>query len=140
MVHRSREFCVLLLFAIAVGLLGRAISTAVADEADQEVIKMVIDALKSPDAEMQTGAIAIVREIAGPEVTKALAQELPNLGPTTQVQLLSVPQAFLFEAGADAGLQQDRIKRLGQIIGGAHLNTVGDSLGFIRRRQHQNGE
>ena len=125
MVHRSREFCVLLVFAIAVGLLGRAVSTAVADEADQEVIKMVIDALKSPDAEMQTGAIAIVREIAGPEVTRALAQELPNLGPTTQVQLLSaladrgdavaLPAVIEATNSKDESVRVAALKAVGQI-------------------------
>lgn len=50
---------------------------------------MVIDALKSSDPEMQTGAIAIVREIQGEEVTRALAEELPKLSATGQVQLLS---------------------------------------------------
>lgn len=89
MVRQSKRFCVLLAMAFAV-VLPRAAAVAVAgDETNQEIIKQVIDALKSDDPQMQTGAITIVREIPGPEVTKALIQELPKLAPAAQVQLLS---------------------------------------------------
>jgi HEAT repeat protein len=74
---------------LAASLLGAVVTTARADDGNQEIINMVIDALKSDDPEMQTGAIAIVRDIPGAAVTKALAQELPNLAPAAQVQLLS---------------------------------------------------
>jgi len=50
---------------------------------------MVITALKGDDPAMQTAAIALVREIPGPEVTRALAEELPNLPAAAQVQLLA---------------------------------------------------
>ena len=60
-----------------------------AGDANTEVVNMVIDALKSSDPQMQTGAITLVREIPGEEVTKALAKELPNLPAAGQVQLLS---------------------------------------------------
>jgi len=56
---------------------------------NHEVVKMVITALKGDDPAMQTAAIALVREIPGPEVTRALAEELPNLPPAAQVQLLA---------------------------------------------------
>ncbi|MEN6577854.1 MAG: HEAT repeat domain-containing protein [Phycisphaerales bacterium] len=115
----------LLIAAIPIALLGLAVSTAAADEANQEIIKMVIDALKSPDAEMQTGAIAIVREIAGAEVTKALAQELPNLGPATQVQLLSaladrgdataLPAVIEASSSQDESVRVAALKAVGQI-------------------------
>lgn len=84
-VRQSKRLCLLLIVAIGIAWLG----SAVADEANQEIIDMVIEALKSDDPEMQTGAIAIVRDIPGEEVTKALAQELPKLSATAQVQLLS---------------------------------------------------
>ncbi|MEN6424181.1 MAG: hypothetical protein ABFE13_02370, partial [Phycisphaerales bacterium] len=116
MVWQSRRVQLLLIAAIPIALLGLAVSTAAADEANQEIIKMVIDALKSPDAEMQTGAIAIVREIAGAEVTKALAQELPNLGPATQVQLLSAladrGDATALPAVIEASSSQDESVRV----------------------------
>ena len=86
MVRQSKRFCLWSVVALAVGLLG---TTVFADEANQEIIKMVIDALRSDDPEMQTGAITIVREIPGAEVTAALVQELPKMSATGQVQLLS---------------------------------------------------
>ncbi len=49
----------------------------------------MIDELKSGDPERQTGAIAIVRDIPGETITKALADEMPNLSPPVQVQVLS---------------------------------------------------
>lgn len=123
MVWLSRKIQLLLIVAIPVALLGLVVSTAAAGEDNQEIIKMVIDALKSPDAEMQTGAIAIVREIAGEEVTKALAQELPNLGPATQVQLLSAladrGDAVALPAVIEATQSQDESVRV------AALKTVG---------------
>lgn len=71
------------------GILLTAPRTLVGDGANQEIVQMVIDALRSDDPAMQTGAIALVRDISGEEVTKALAKELPNLPAAGQVQLLS---------------------------------------------------
>jgi len=54
-----------------------------------DAVKMVLDILKSGDQDMQAVAIAMVKDMPGAEVTKALAAELPGLSPTSQVQLLS---------------------------------------------------
>ncbi|UCG56273.1 MAG: HEAT repeat domain-containing protein [Phycisphaerales bacterium] len=70
-------------------VLSVASRALVADEANQEIVQMVIEALRSDDPAMQTGAIALVRDIPGEEVTKALAKELPNLPAPGRVQLLS---------------------------------------------------
>lgn len=125
MVWLSRKIQLLLIVAISVALLGPVVSTTAAGEDNQEIIKMVIDALKSPDVEMQTGAIAIVREIAGEEVTKSLAQELPNLGPATQVQLLSaladrgdavaLPAVIAAIKSKDESVRVAALKAVGQI-------------------------
>jgi len=119
MIRQSKRFRSLLISAIVVGLLGVGVSIVAADEADQEIIKMVIDALKSSDTEMQTGAIAIVRDIPGPEVTKALAQELPNLGPTSQVQLISAladrGDVTALPAVIEAGKSQDESVRIASL-------------------------
>jgi len=55
----------------------------------EDGIGIVLDILKSGDQEMQAVAIAMVKEMPGTEVTKALAKELPNLSAASQVQLLS---------------------------------------------------
>jgi HEAT repeat protein len=54
-----------------------------------EAVKIVLDILKSGDQEMQAVAIAMVKDMPGTEVTKALVKELPNLSSASQVQLLS---------------------------------------------------
>jgi HEAT repeat protein len=66
-------------------------SYAVCSGASQqsEAVSIVLDILRSNDQEMQAAAIAMVKEMPGTEVTKALAKELPNLSAKSQVQLLS---------------------------------------------------
>jgi len=58
-------------------------------EQSNEAVGIVLDILRSDDQEMQAAAIAMVKEMPGTEVTKALAAELPNLSAKSQVQLLS---------------------------------------------------
>ena len=89
MTRQAKTTCFVGMAVFVIGLLGTAATTAPADEANQEIINMVIDALKSDDPQMQTGAITIVREIPGEQVTQALVQELPKLSAAAQVQLLS---------------------------------------------------
>lgn len=122
MVRQLKRLCLLLVVAIGVAWLC---SVAVADEANQEIINMVIEALKSDDPEMQTGAIAIVRDIPGEEVTKALAQELPKLSATAQVQLLSaladrgdataLPAVIEASQSADESVRVAGLKAIGQL-------------------------
>lgn len=59
------------------------------EQSQDDAVKIVLDILRSGDQQMQTVAIAMVKEMSGTEVTKALAKELPNLSATSQVQLLS---------------------------------------------------
>jgi len=60
-----------------------------ASEQQDEAVVIVLDILKSGDQEMQAVAIAMVKDMPGTEVTKALIKELPNLSAASQVQLLS---------------------------------------------------
>jgi len=104
---------------------GVFLQAGFAGDADQEVVNMVIDALKSGDAQMQTGAIAIVREIPGQEIIKSLAKELPNLPHAGQVQLLSVfadrgdrialPAVIAAIKSADASVRIAALKAVGQL-------------------------
>jgi len=66
-------------------------SYAVCSGASQqdEAVGIVLDILRSNDQDMQAAAIAMVKEMPGTEVTKALAKELPNLSAKSQLQLLS---------------------------------------------------
>ncbi|MBN1806916.1 MAG: HEAT repeat domain-containing protein [Sedimentisphaerales bacterium] len=60
-----------------------------ASEERGEAIDIVLDILKSGDQEMQAVAIAMVKDMPGTEVTKALVKELPTLSAASQVMLLS---------------------------------------------------
>jgi hypothetical protein len=60
-----------------------------ASEQPDEAVGIVLEILRSGDQEMQAVAIAMVKDMPGAEVTKALVKELPNLSATSQVQLLS---------------------------------------------------
>ncbi len=60
-----------------------------ASEEKDEAVGIVLDILKSGDQEMQAVAIAMVKDMPGTEVTKALIKELPNLSSASQVMLLS---------------------------------------------------
>jgi len=143
MVWQSRGIRLLLIAVISIALLDLAVSTAAADEGNEEIIKMVIDALKSPDAEMQTGAIAIVREIAGAEVTKALAQELPNLGPATQVQLLSAladrGDATALPAVTEASKSQDESVRVAALKAVGQIGNASSVLLLAQRAATSKG-
>ncbi|MCP4257428.1 MAG: HEAT repeat domain-containing protein [Planctomycetes bacterium] len=65
-----------------------------------EAVTIVLDILKSDDQEMQAVAIAMVKDMPGMEVTKALIKELPKLSAASQVQLLSA----LSDRGDNAAL------------------------------------
>jgi len=91
----------------------------------QEAIDIVIEALKSNDPAMQAGAIALVRDIPGKEITEALAKQLPNLPGAGQVQLLSaladrgdvvaLPAVIRMIGSADESVRIAAIKAVGQL-------------------------
>ena len=62
---------------------------AAAEQSPGDAVKIILDILRGDDQQMQTVAISMAREMPGPEVTKALANELPNLSSTCRVQILS---------------------------------------------------
>ena len=88
MAKRPRVLMAYVLVTYAV--IGCAMVSAVrCEEPENEAIEIVMDALRGDDESMQSMAIALVREMPGPEVTRALVKELPNLSVRGQVQLLS---------------------------------------------------
>jgi HEAT repeat protein len=74
---------------------------------------------------MQAVAIAMVKDMPGAEVTKALAAELPNLSPTSQVQLLSalgdrgdaaaLPAVVTAAGAEDQSVRIAALRALGQL-------------------------
>jgi len=142
MARQPKRFCVLLAMAFAVVLPGAAAVAVAGDEANQEIINQVIDALKSNDPEMQTGAITIVREIPGPEVTKALTQELPKLPPAAQVQLLSaladrgdalaLPAVVEAVKSPDESVRVAALKAVGQLGSAASVPLLAERAAAAR--------
>ncbi len=94
-------------------------------EEPEDAIALVIDILKGNDQEMQAVAIAMVREIPGTEITKALARELPNLSVMSQVRLLSalgdrgdraaLPAVVTATKAGDESVRVAALKALGQL-------------------------
>lgn len=134
--QRLKRLWFLPAMVLAAVLSGASAGASAAESADQEVINMVIDALRSNDPQMQTGAIAIVRDIPGPEVTKALAQELPKLAAAGQVQLLSAladrNDALALPAVIETGKSPDEsvrvaaLKAIGQLGGPANVALLAE--------------
>jgi HEAT repeat protein len=94
-----------------------------ASEPQDEALGIVLDILKSGDQEMQAVAIAMVKDMPGTEVTKALVKELPNLSTASKVQLLSA----LSDRGDAAALPAviTAIKDEGESVRIAALKAVG---------------
>ncbi len=92
-VHKSKVAQVRLRMAVTLviyAVIGCAmVSTARSEEPENDTIGIVINALKGEDESMQSMAISLIRDMPGPEVTKVLAKELPNLSARGQMQLLS---------------------------------------------------
>jgi HEAT repeat protein len=120
MTRQRRRLCSPLA-AVAWVLLATGI--AAAEQTNQDAINMVIDALKSSDPQMQSGAIAIVRELPGEAVTKALAEQLPKLSASGQVQLL----AALGDRGDKSALPAvvEAVKSTDESVRMAALRAVG---------------
>ncbi len=75
--------------SLALSLLCSCVCLGADASSQDDAVGIVLEILRSGDQEMQAAAIAMVKEMPGAEVTKALAKELPNLSAAGQVQLLS---------------------------------------------------
>ncbi len=126
MTRESKRFLFLLMTALSLGL--PALAAAAADQENQDIIPIVIDALRSNDAEMQSGVMGIVRSVPGTEFTKALIVELPKLSATGQVQLLSAlgdrGDAAALPAVVEAAKAQDESVRVAALRAVGQLGTA----------------
>jgi len=101
------------------------VSTVLSEEPENEAIGIIIDALRGNDESMQSMAIALVRDMPEPEVTEALAKELPNLSVRGQVQLLSalsdrgdrtaLPAVLVATKSKDQSVRAAALKALGDL-------------------------
>jgi HEAT repeat protein len=127
-VHKSKVAQVRLRTAVTLviyAVIGCAmVSTARSEEQENSALDIVINALKGEDESMQSMAIALVRDMPGPEVTKVLAHELPNLSVRGQIQLLSA----LADRGDKTALPAviEATKAKDESVRVAALKAVGD--------------
>jgi HEAT repeat protein len=131
------------------------VSTALSEEASNEAIGIIINALKGEDESMQSMAIALVREMSGPEVTKVLAKELPNLSVRGQMQLLSaladrgdraaLPAVIAATKAKDESVRVAALKALGDLgdassvglLAGTAAATLGAEQKTARESLHR---
>jgi HEAT repeat protein len=100
-----------------------AVGFGASESSGDDAISVVLDILKSGDQEMQAVAIAMAKDMAGKDVTEALAKELPNLSAASQVMLLSA----LSDRGDAAALPavNDAVKSKDPSVRVAALRAVG---------------
>ncbi|MHC4112618.1 MAG: HEAT repeat domain-containing protein [Planctomycetota bacterium] len=101
------------------------VSAAGSEEPENETLGIVINALKGEDESMQSMAISLIRDMPGPEVTKVLARELPNLSARGQMQLLSaladrgdrtaLPAVITATKAKDGSVRVAALKALGDL-------------------------
>lgn len=111
--------------SLAFLLLCSCVCLGAAGSSQDDPVGIVLEILRSGDQEMQAVAITMVKEMAGPEVTKALAKELPNLSAAGQVQLLSalgdrgdtaaLPAVVAAAKAKDASVRIAALRALGQL-------------------------
>jgi HEAT repeat protein len=107
-----------------------------------EAVGIVLDILRSGDQEMQAAAIAMVKEMPGTEVTKALAKELPNLSAKSQVQLLSAlgdrgdvaarPAVVAAVKSEDQSVRIAALRALGQLGDDSNVELLAQSAAGAR--------
>jgi HEAT repeat protein len=107
---------------------------AAAEQSQSDAIEIVLDILRGDDQQMQTVAISMTREMPGPEVTKALANELPNLSSTCQVQLVSalgdrgdnaaLPALIHAAKAKDKSVRVAAFRALGQLGNASHVSLL----------------
>lgn len=104
---------------------------------ENEAVKMVLDILKGDDQDMQSVAITMVKDMPGEEVTKALAAELPNLSPKSQVQLISAlgdrgdaaarPAVVAAVGSKDQSVRIAALRALGQLGDGTTVTLLAEA-------------
>jgi len=111
--------------SFALSFLCSCVCFGAAGSSQDDAVGIVLEILRGGDREMQAVAIAMVKEMPGAEVTKALAKELPNLSAAGQVQLLSalgdrgdavaLPVVVTAVKSGDPSVRTAALKALGQL-------------------------
>lgn len=128
---------------VAYAVIGCAIvAWGQVEEPDTEIIGIVIDALKGNDESKQSMAIALIRDMPGPEVTKVLSKELSNLSVKGQVQLLSaladrgdrsaLPAVVVATKAKDESIRVAALKALGGLGDATSVSLLAGTAAVTR--------
>jgi len=126
-----------------------AVCFGASEPQQDEAVGIVLDILRSGDQEMQAVAIAMAKDMAGTEVTEALAKELPNLSAASQVMLLSalsdrgdaaaLPAVNVAAHSKDLSVRIAALRALGQLGGASSVELLAQAAaattGEERRRR-----
>ncbi|MHC4098599.1 MAG: HEAT repeat domain-containing protein, partial [Planctomycetota bacterium] len=123
------------------------VSAAGSEEPENEMIGIVIDALKGNDESMQSMGISLIRDMPGADVTKILARELPNLSVRGQVQLLSaladrgdriaLPAVVAATKAKDKSVQIAALKALGQLGNASNVDLLAEKAAAARGEEQK---
>ena len=115
---------------------------AAASEGAESPIDIVLEILKGDDQEMHAAAIAMVKDMAGVEVTNALVKVLPGLPASSQVQLLAVlgdrGDATALGAvvaavkAADASVREGALKAVGQLGDASSVMLLAETAAAVK--------
>jgi HEAT repeat protein len=127
----NRTICSSLAFLL---LCSYAVCFGASGQSQDQAVDIVLGILRSDDQDMQAAAIAMVKEMPGTEVTKALAKELPNLSAKSQVQLLSAlgdrgdtaarPAVVAAVESEDQSVRIAALRALGQLGDGSDVELL----------------
>jgi len=123
-------------------LIGCGLCAAASSEGAESPIDIVLEILKSDDQEMHVAAIAMVKDMAGVEVTNALVKVLPGLPAASQVQLLAVlgdrgDAAALVAVvaavkAADASVRDAALKAVGQLGNASSVMLLAETAAGVK--------
>ncbi len=83
-----RLHCFYGFLALLATMAGPGQGQATAQETDDSALKILLDILRSGDADLIPAVVPMVKDLKGPNVTEALCRELPSLPPSAQVPLI----------------------------------------------------
>ena len=144
----KRPGMLLAVVLVAYVVIGCAmVSAAGSEEPENEMIGIVIDALKGNEESMQSMAISLIRDMPGADVTKILARELPNLSVKGQVQLLSaladrgdrtaLPAVVNATTSKDQSVQIAALRALGQLGNASNVDLLAEKAAMARGEEQK---
>jgi HEAT repeat protein len=117
------------------------------ENSQDDAVAMILDILRSDDQQMQTVAISMIRDLQGTKVTEALAEELPNLSITSQMQLISalgdrgdsaaLPAVVNAIKSSEPSVRIAALKALRQLGGASSVNLLAKTAASTKGQEQK---